>query len=111
MFAFYSTLRELVPEMRPISAPGNEMDACSLQKALRGNRCNTTRLHFEVSEDSELQFPSSSGLSQGLKSHHLSEPGSMDDEGLSLLDSQLVTPETSAPQISEQATSKKPKKR
>jgi len=68
-------------------------------------------IHFEVSEDSELQFTSSSGLSQGLESHHLSEPGAMDDEGLSLLDSQVVTPETSVTQISEQATFKKPKKR
>ncbi|KIW36769.1 uncharacterized protein PV06_11058 [Exophiala oligosperma] len=68
-------------------------------------------IHFEVSEDSELQFPSSSGLSQGLESHHLSEQGAMDDEGLSLLDSQVLTPETSVTQISEQATFKKPKKR
>ncbi|KAK5312873.1 hypothetical protein LTR93_011144 [Exophiala xenobiotica] len=67
-------------------------------------------IHFEVSEESELQFPSSSGLSQGLESHHLSEPGSMDDERLNLLDSQVVTPETSVTQLSEQATFKKPKR-
>ena len=28
-------------------------------------------IHFELSEESYLQFPSSSGLSQGLESHHL----------------------------------------
>merc|ERR1712000_801282 len=32
-------------------------------------------IHFEVSEESDLQFPSSSGLSQGLESHHLSTQG------------------------------------
>jgi len=68
-------------------------------------------IHFEVSEESDLQFPSSSGLSQGLESHHLSEPGATDDDELRLLDPQEVTPETSVTQTSKQATFKKPKKR
>ncbi|KAK5442664.1 hypothetical protein LTS15_010982 [Exophiala xenobiotica] len=42
-------------------------------------------IHFEVSEESDLQFPSS-GLSQGLESHHLSESAATDDDGLSFLD-------------------------
>lgn len=68
-------------------------------------------IHFDVPEGMDLQFPSSSGLSQDLESHHLSELGAMDDDGLSLLDSQVVTPETSVSRLSEQATFKKPKKR
>lgn len=68
-------------------------------------------IHFEVSEESELQFPSSSGLSQGLESHHLSDSGAIVDDELRLLDPQEVTPETSVTQPSEQATFKKPKKR
>ncbi|KIW36719.1 uncharacterized protein PV06_11018 [Exophiala oligosperma] len=68
-------------------------------------------IHFEVSEESELQFPSSSGLSQGLESHHLSDSGATSDDELRLLDPQEVTPETSVTQPSEQATFKKPKKR
>ena len=68
-------------------------------------------IHFELSEESELQFPSSSGLSQGLESHHLSDSGTTGDDELRLLDPQQVTPETSVTQTSEQATFKKPKKR
>merc|ERR1711939_15410 len=68
-------------------------------------------IHFEVTEESELQFPSSSGLSQGLESHHLSDSGATGDDELRLLDPQEVTPETSITQPSEQATFKKPKKR
>ncbi|KAJ9493602.1 hypothetical protein H2202_010918 [Exophiala xenobiotica] len=68
-------------------------------------------IHFEVSEESNLQFPSSSGLSQGLESHHLSDSGATGDDELRLLDTQEVTPETSVTQTSEQATFKKPKKR
>ena len=56
-------------------------------------------------------FPSASGLSQGLESHHLSESGATDDDELRLLDPQEVTPGTSVTQTSEQATFKKPKKR
>nr|KAK5432267.1 hypothetical protein LTR18_011208 [Exophiala xenobiotica] len=67
-------------------------------------------IHFEVSEESDLQFPSSSGLSQGLESHHLSDSGATGDDELRLLDPQEVTPETSVTQTSEQAF-KKPKKR
>ncbi|KAK5202249.1 hypothetical protein LTR41_012007 [Exophiala xenobiotica] len=68
-------------------------------------------IHFEVSQESELQFPSSSGLSQGLESHNLSDSGATGDDELRLLDTQEVTPETSVTQTSEQATFKKPKKR
>lgn len=68
-------------------------------------------IHFELSEGSELQFPSSSRLPQGLESHHLSEPGPTKDDELKLLDPQEVTSETSVTQTSEQATFKKPKKR
>jgi hypothetical protein len=38
-------------------------------------------IHFELSEESVLQFSSSPGLSQDLESRHLSEPGAIDDEG------------------------------
>jgi hypothetical protein len=86
------------------------MDACSLQKTLLGNRCNTARYTFELSEESELQFPSS-GLSQGLESHHLSESVGTDDDELRLLEPQEVTPDTSVTQVSEQAKFKRPKKR
>jgi hypothetical protein len=68
-------------------------------------------IHFELSEESDLRFPSSSGLSQGLESHQLSESGATGDDELSLLDPQEVTPETSVTQTMEQATFKKPKKR
>ncbi|KAK5215333.1 hypothetical protein LTR99_005568 [Exophiala xenobiotica] len=68
-------------------------------------------IHFEVSEESDLQFPSSSGLSQGLESHHLSDSGATGDDELRLHDPQELTPETSITQTSEQARFKKPKKR
>ena len=68
-------------------------------------------IHFEVSEGSDQQFSSSSGLSQGLESHHLSESGAPDDDELRLLNPHEVTPETSVTQSLEQATFKKPKKR
>ena len=68
-------------------------------------------IHFELSEGSDLQFPSSYGLSQDLESHQLSESAAADDDGLRLLDPQEVTPETSVTKMSEQATFKKPKKR
>ncbi|KAJ9503205.1 hypothetical protein H2202_001359 [Exophiala xenobiotica] len=68
-------------------------------------------IHFELSEESDLQFPSSSGLSQGLESHHLSESGATGDDELSFLDPEKMTPETSVTQTSGQATFKKPKKR
>ncbi|KAK5263399.1 hypothetical protein LTR96_011189 [Exophiala xenobiotica] len=68
-------------------------------------------IHFELSEESELQFPASSGLSQGLESHHLSESGATGDDELSLLDPQEATPDSSVTQTSGQATFKKPKKR
>jgi hypothetical protein len=68
-------------------------------------------IHFGLSEESDLQFPSSSGLSQGLESHHLSDSGATGDDELSFLDPEKVTPETSVSKTSEQATFKKPKKR
>jgi hypothetical protein len=68
-------------------------------------------IHFELSEESELQFPSSCGLSQGLESHHHSEPGAFDDDELMLLDPQEVTPEISVTQTSDEATFKKPKRK
>jgi hypothetical protein len=68
-------------------------------------------IHFELSEEPDLQFPSSSGLSQGLESHHLSESVATDDDELRLLDPLEVTPDTSVTQTSERATFKKPKKR
>jgi hypothetical protein len=68
-------------------------------------------IHFELSEESELQFASSSGLSQGLESHHLSESVATDTDELRPLEPQEVTPDTSITQESEQAMFKKPKKR
>ncbi|KAK5188911.1 hypothetical protein LTR47_011217 [Exophiala xenobiotica] len=68
-------------------------------------------IHFELSEESDPQFPSSSGLAQGLESHHLSESGATGGDELSFLDPEKVTPETSVSKTSEQATFKKPKKR
>lgn len=68
-------------------------------------------IHFEISEDSELQFPSASGLSQGLQSHHLSDSGATGDDEMRLLVPQEVTPETSVTQTSEQGAFKKPKKK
>lgn len=68
-------------------------------------------IHFEVSEESELHFTLSSGLSQGLKRQHLSESGVTDDDERRLLDPQEMTLETSVTQTSQQATFKKPKKR
>jgi len=67
-------------------------------------------IQFELSEESDLQFPSSSGLSQGLESHHLSDSATTGDDELRLLDPQEVTPETSITQTSEQATFKKPRR-
>ena len=68
-------------------------------------------VHFELSEESELRFPSSSGLSHSLESRHLSESAATDDDVLSFLESQKVTPETSATQLPEQEPPKKPKKK
>jgi hypothetical protein len=68
-------------------------------------------IHFELSEESDLKYPSSSGLSQGLESHHLSDSGATDHDELRLLDPQEATPETSVSQVSGNATFKKPKKR
>jgi hypothetical protein len=67
-------------------------------------------IHFELSGESELQF-ASSGLSQDLEGHLLSESAATDDERLSILDPQGVTPATSVAQTSEHPTFKKPKRK
>ncbi|KAI1628017.1 hypothetical protein EDD37DRAFT_624003 [Exophiala viscosa] len=67
-------------------------------------------INFELSEESDLQFPSSSGRSQGLQSQHLSESGATDDE-LSLIEAQEVTPDTSITPESKLVGFKKPKRR
>ncbi|KAK5561981.1 hypothetical protein LTR43_012424, partial [Exophiala xenobiotica] len=69
--------------------PGHFKKLCSAIDAIPPD------IHFEVSQESELQFPSSSGLSQGLESHNLSDSGATGDDELRLLDTQEVTPETS----------------
>ncbi|KXL43489.1 hypothetical protein M433DRAFT_69849 [Acidomyces richmondensis BFW] len=68
-------------------------------------------IHFEVSEESVLRYPSLSGLSQGLESHHFSDSGATGDDELRLLDPQEVTAETSVTQTLELAAFKKPKTR
>ncbi|OAP58973.1 hypothetical protein AYL99_06270 [Fonsecaea erecta] len=68
-------------------------------------------INFEVSEESNLQFPSSSGISQGLESHHLSESAPTDNDGLGSLGPPEVTPDTLITQVSEPPTFKKPKKK
>ncbi|KAG9772805.1 hypothetical protein KCU88_g6021, partial [Aureobasidium melanogenum] len=85
--------------------PGHFKRLCSAIDAIPPD------IHFELSEESDLQFPSSSGLSQGLESHHLAESEAAGDDELSLLDPQEATPETSVTQTSGQATFKKPKKK
>ena len=67
-------------------------------------------IHFELSEESELHV-TSSGLSQDLEGHLLSESTATDDEGLSILGPQGVTPDTSVTQTSEHPTFKKPKRK
>ncbi|RMD41992.1 hypothetical protein DV735_g3134, partial [Chaetothyriales sp. CBS 134920] len=62
-------------------------------------------INFEISEGSNLQFSSSSGLSQSVESHQLSDSGATGDDETS----QEVTPETSVAPTSEGATSKKSK--
>ncbi|KIV84240.1 hypothetical protein, variant [Exophiala sideris] len=68
-------------------------------------------INFELSQESDLLFSTSSGLSQGVESHHLSDSGATGDDELRLLDSQEGTPETSVSQVSGQAKFKKPKQR
>jgi hypothetical protein len=77
---------------------------CSAIDALPAN------IHFGLSETSELRFASSSGLSQGLESQHLSQPAATDG-GLEPLDPKQVTPDTTVTQASKQTTFKRPKKR
>jgi hypothetical protein len=71
-------------------------------------------LDFEVSQQSE---PGESGLSQGLKSHHLSDQSSHNTASLEEADSQSsrvgsrdVTPDTSLSQRIDGKAFKKPKK-
>lgn len=68
-------------------------------------------IHFELSDEPDLQFSPSSGLSQSLQIHHLSESMVAADDGFRLLDSQELTPDTSITQTSEQVNFKKPKKK
>ena len=75
-------------------------------------------LDFELSQQSELQFPEESGLSQELEGRHLSQQANADSTSLreedsqsSLADSQEITPNTSLSQRTEQGLFKKPKKR
>ena len=75
-------------------------------------------LDFELSQQSELQFPEESGLSQELEGRHLSQQANADSTSLreednqsSLADLQDITPNTSLSQRTEQGLFKKPKKR
>jgi hypothetical protein len=76
-------------------------------------------LDFEVSQQSELQFPEESGVSQELESHHLSQQSNADSASLlgehdsqsSVVDSQENTPNTSLSHRTERGTFKVPKKR
>lgn len=62
-----------------------------------------SNISFDVSEDSELQFPSQTGLSQELESHHLSQSegsasvAGQDDES-SVANADDTTPDTSVSQ-------------
>jgi hypothetical protein len=76
-------------------------------------------LDFELSQQSELQFPEESGLSQELEGHHLSYQSNADSASLleeddsqsSLGGSRDMTPNTSLSQRTERGTFKVPKKR
>ncbi|KAK4981245.1 hypothetical protein LTR28_000001 [Elasticomyces elasticus] len=70
-------------------------------------------LNFDVSQQSELQFPEESGLSQDLESHHLAQSNAdsasllaEDDSQSSLIDPQAATPNTS---VTGQGAFKKPR--
>ncbi len=88
--------------------PAHFQRLCSAIDAIPPN------IHFKLSEASELQFPSSSGLPQGLESHHLSESGATGGDGLNFQgpqeDLQEGTPDTSVTQTSKRPTFTKPKK-
>ena len=76
-------------------------------------------LDFELSQQSELQFPEESGLSLELGGHHLSHQSNADSASLleeddsqsSLSGSRDMTPNTSLSERTEPATFKVPKKR
>lgn len=76
-------------------------------------------IDFELSQQSELQFPESSGLSQELDSHHLSQQSDVDSASLleendsqsSLGGSQDTTSNTTASQRTPRGTFKVPQKR
>ena len=76
-------------------------------------------LDFELSQQSELQFPEESGLSQELGDHYLSHQSNADSASLleeddsqsSLSGSRDMTPNTSLSQRTEPVTFKVPKKR
>ena len=99
------TAHKFTKSVYDIWMPGHFKRLCSAIDAIPPD------IHFELSDESDVQFPSSSGLSQGLESHHLSDSGATGDDELRLVDPQEVTPETPITQTSEEATFKKPKKR
>lgn len=83
--------------------PAHFQRLCSVIDAIPLN------VNFELSEIAELQFASSSGLAQGLQSHHTSQPAATDDEP-EFLDASRVTPDTSVTHASKQPTTKRPKR-
>jgi hypothetical protein len=76
-------------------------------------------VNFELSQQSELEFPEASGLSQGLEGHHLSQQSNAESASLleehdsqsSLSGSQDMTSNTAPSQRTERETFKMPKKR
>ena len=76
-------------------------------------------IDFELSQQSELQFPESSGLSQDLESHHLLQQSNVDSASLleendsqsKLGGSQDTTSNTTPSQRTQRGTFKVPKKR
>jgi len=78
-----------------------------------------TDLDFELSQQSELQFPEESRLSQELEGYHLSQQSNADSVSLlekddsesSFVGPQDITPDTSLSQRTGRGAFKKPKKR
>ena len=76
-------------------------------------------VNFELSQQSELEFPEASGLSQELESHHLLQQSTTDstsqleelDSQSSLGSSQDMTSNTTPSQRTQRGTFKVPKKR
>lgn len=98
------TAYKFIKNMYDVWMPIHFKRLCSVIDAL------PTDLNFDVSEGSDLQFSATSGLSQTLQSHHLSDAAD-DDVDLTPLDPQEVTPDTSVTRGSEQTTFKRPKKK